>query len=108
MARAIVESLAAGFARGVEQASALSGIPVETVHLVGGGARNRLLCQLVADRGGRPVVAGPVEATAIGNVLIQARAHGLLHGDLDDLRDTMATALPTERFEPQRTPAGRA
>ena len=108
MARAIVESLAAGFARGVEQASALSGIPVETVHLVGGGARNRLLCQLVADRVGRPVVAGPVEATAIGNVLIQARAHGLLHGDLDDLRDTMATALPTERFEPQRTPAGRA
>ncbi|MGH3640575.1 MAG: rhamnulokinase [Mycobacterium sp.] len=108
MARAIVESLAAGFARGVEQASALSGIPVETVHLVGGGARNRLLCQLVADRVGKPVVAGPVEATAIGNVLIQARAHGLLHGDLDDLRGTMATALAGLRFEPQRTPAGRA
>jgi rhamnulokinase len=108
MARAIVESLAAGFARGVEQASALSGIPVETVHLVGGGARNRLLCQLVADRVGKPVVAGPVEATAIGNVLIQARAHGLLHGDLDDLRGTMATALAGLRFEPQRTTAGRA
>jgi rhamnulokinase len=108
MARAIVESLAAGFARGVEQAAALSGIPVETVHLVGGGARNRLLCQLVADRVGRPVIAGPVEATAIGNVLIQARANGLLHGDLDDLRGTMAIALPTERFEPQPTPTGRA
>ena len=108
MARAIVESLAAGFARGVEQAAALSGIPVETVHLVGGGARNRLLCQLVADRVGRPVVAGPVEATAIGNVLIQARANGLLRGDLDDLRGTMANALPTERFEPQPTPTGRA
>ena len=104
MARAIVESLAAGFARGVEQAAALSGVPVETVHLVGGGARNRLLCQLVADRVGRPVVAGPVEATAIGNVLIQARAHGLLRGDLDDLRGTMATTLATERFEPQRDP----
>jgi rhamnulokinase len=108
MARAIVESLAAGFARGVEQATALSGVPVDTVHLVGGGARNRLLCQLVADRMGRPVVAGPVEATAIGNVLIQARAHGVLSGDLDQLRGTMATALPTERFSPQRTPAGRA
>lgn len=108
MARAIVESLAAGFARGVEQAAALSGVPVDTVHLVGGGARNRLLCQLVADRMGRPVVAGPVEATAIGNVLIQARAHGVLSGDLDQLRGTMATALPTERFAPQRTPAGRA
>jgi rhamnulokinase len=107
MARAIVESLAAGFSRGVEQAAALSGIRVETVHLVGGGARNRLLCQLVADHVGRSVIAGPVEATAIGNVLIQARAHGLLHGELDDLRGTMATALAGERFEPQRTSAGR-
>ena len=108
MARAIVESLAAGFARGVEQAAALSGVPVDTVHLVGGGAKNRLLCQLVADRVGRPVVAGPVEATAIGNVLVQARAHGVLDGGLDDLRASMAAALSTERFEPQRTPAGRA
>jgi rhamnulokinase len=107
MARAIVESLAAGFARGVEQSAALSGVPVETVHLVGGGAKNRLLCQLVADRTCRPVVAGPVEATAIGNVLVQARAHGLLHGDLDDLRGTMATTLAGMRFEPQRAPAGR-
>jgi rhamnulokinase len=105
--RAIVESLAAGFARGVEQSADLSGIPVDTVHLVGGGARNRLLCQLVADRVGRPVVAGPVEATAIGNVVIQARAHGVLTGDLDDLRGGMAAALPTERFVPERTPAGR-
>ncbi|MDT5067244.1 MAG: rhamnulokinase [Mycobacterium sp.] len=105
--RAIVESLAAGFARGVEQSAALTGVPVETVHLVGGGARNRLLCQLVADRVGRPVVAGPVEATAIGNVLIQARAHGVLSGDLDELRSGMAAALPTERFEPQRATAGR-
>jgi rhamnulokinase len=107
MTRAIVESLAAGFARGVEQSAALSGVPVREVHLVGGGARNRLLCQLVADRVGRPVVAGPVEATAIGNVLVQARAHGLLRGTLEDLRGTMATALPTERFEPQRASAGR-
>ena len=107
MARAIVESLAAGFARGVEQSAALTGVPVETVHLAGGGAKNRLLCQLVADRVGRPVVAGPVEATAIGNVLLQARAHGLLSGDLEGLRGTMATTLRTERFEPQRAPAGR-
>ena len=108
MARAIVESLAAGFARGVEQSAALTGVPVETVHLVGGGARNRLLCQLVANRVEKPVVAGPVEATAIGNVLLQARAHGLLHGDLDDLRATMATTLTGERIEPQRAPVGRA
>ncbi len=105
--RAIVESLAAGYARGVDEAAALSGVPVETVHLVGGGAKNRLLCQLVADRTGRPVVAGPVEAAAIGNVLVQARAHGVLRGDLDELRGTMATALAGMRFEPQRAPAGR-
>jgi rhamnulokinase len=49
---------------------------VEVVHVVGGGARNTLLCQLTADACGLPVVAGPVEATAIGNALVQARAHG--------------------------------
>ncbi len=108
MARAIVESLAAGFARGVEQAADLSGTPVETVHIVGGGAQNRLLCQRLADRVGRPVVAGPVEATAIGNVLIQARAHGVLSGDLEALRADMATTLSTQTYVPQRTPAGKA
>lgn len=108
MTRAIVESLAAGFAHGLEQAAHLSGVPVDTVHLVGGGAKNRLLCQLLANRVGKQVIAGPVEATAIGNVVIQARAHGALSGDLDDLRGTMAAALPTMTFEPQTTTAGRA
>ncbi|MCV7226289.1 rhamnulokinase [Mycolicibacterium komossense] len=112
MARAIVESLAAGFAQGVEQAAELSGTPVETVHIVGGGAQNRLLCQLLADRVGRPVIAGPVEATAIGNVLIQARAHGVLSGDLEALRATLkksrATTLSTETYVPQHSTAGRA
>jgi rhamnulokinase len=108
MARAIVESLAAGFARGVQQAADLSGTPVETVHIVGGGAQNRLLCQLLADRVERPVIAGPVEATAIGNVLIQARAHGVLSGDLEALRATMAATLSTETYVPQHSPAGRA
>ena len=56
------------------------GATVEVVHLVGGGARNALLCQLTADACGRPVVAGPVEATAMGNVLVQARAHGCVDG----------------------------
>jgi rhamnulokinase len=64
-----------------------------------------LSCLRVAHRMGRPVVAGPGEATAIGNVLIQ---EPVLSGDLDQLRGTTATALPTERFSPQRTPAGRA
>jgi rhamnulokinase len=107
LARAIVESLAAGFARGVEQAAELSGTPVQTVHIVGGGAQNRLLCQLLADRVERPVVAGPVEATAIGNVLIQARAHGVLSGDLESLRAVLATTLSAETHVPQRLTAGK-
>ena len=53
---------------------------MSVVHLVGGGSQNALLCQLTADATGLPVLAGPVEATAIGNVLVQARALGLVVG----------------------------
>jgi len=84
--RCILDSLAAAFAAAVEQAERLSGQAIEVVHLVGGGAQNALLCQLTADAAGRPVVAGPVEATALGNLAVQARTHGLLHGDLAALR----------------------
>ncbi|MBO0823488.1 MAG: rhamnulokinase, partial [Actinobacteria bacterium] len=72
--RCILDSLALAHARAVTQAQDLSGQPVRVVHMVGGGSRNELLCQLTADACGLPVVAGPAEATAIGNVLIQARA----------------------------------
>ncbi|MBO0679355.1 rhamnulokinase [Mycolicibacterium sp. S2-37] len=105
--RAVIESLAAAFADGVEAASRLSGTPADTVHIVGGGAKNRLLCQRVADLVGAPVVAGPVEATATGNLLIQARSHAMLSGDLEALRATVAAADVTERYLPQRSPAGK-
>jgi rhamnulokinase len=75
--RCILESLALGHRAAIRDAARLSGRSVEVVHVVGGGARNTLLCQLTADACGLPVVAGPVEATAIGNALVQARAHGL-------------------------------
>ena len=65
----------------IRAAQRLSGRPVDVVHVVGGGARNDLLCQLTADACDLPVLAGPVEATAIGNVLVQARALGAV-GDL--------------------------
>ncbi|MEU2106238.1 MULTISPECIES: rhamnulokinase [unclassified Nocardia] len=106
--RAIVESLAAAFATGVRTAAELSGVPVRTIHLVGGGARNRLLCQLLADHSGLPVLAGPVEATSLGNILVQARAHGLLHGDVDALRAEVATAFPPQRHEPRTEPVRKA
>ncbi|MGW0248564.1 rhamnulokinase [Nocardia goodfellowii] len=101
MVRAIVESLAVAFANGVRTAAELSGTSVRTVHMVGGGAQNRLLCQLTADHAGLPVVAGPVEATAIGNILIQARTHGLLSGDLEALRAVVATTFALRRYTPR-------
>jgi rhamnulokinase len=82
--RCILESLALGHRAAIRDAARLSGRPVEIVHVVGGGAHNALLCQLTADACGLPVVAGPVEATAIGNALVQARAHGFT-GDLREL-----------------------
>jgi rhamnulokinase len=100
--RAIIESLADAFARAVRTASALSGVTVDTVHIVGGGARNALLCQATADRLGVPVLAGPVEATAIGNALVQARAAGLLSGDLETLRGLVGRVFAPLRYEPAR------
>ncbi|MTE24306.1 rhamnulokinase family protein [Microbacterium sp. ZXX196] len=100
-ARSIVESLAEAFAGAVRTASELSGIPVETIHIVGGGSLNTLLCQLTADRAGVPVEAGPVEATAIGNLLIQGRTAGFVSGDLEALRAVVAEAFPPTRYAPR-------
>src|SRR5206468_2329451 len=74
--RCILESLAAAYARAVHQAADLAGRSVDVIHIVGGGSQNQLLCTLTADAAQLPVLAGPVEATALGNVLVQARAHG--------------------------------
>lgn len=106
LVRVIVDSLAEAFATGVRQAAELSGVPVRTVHVVGGGSQNRLLCQLTADRLGLPVLAGPVEATALGNVLITARAHGAVSGDLEALRRIVAASFPTQRYVPRTSLAG--
>jgi rhamnulokinase len=99
--RCILDSLAVAFAEAMADAERLSGRPVEVVHLVGGGSQNALLCQLTADAMGRPVVAGPVEATALGNVLVQARTHGVLSGDLAALRGRVRAASRLHRYEPR-------
>ncbi len=78
------------------EAERLSGQPVEVVHLVGGGSQNALLCQLTADACRRPVVAGPVEATALGNLLVQARTHGVLAGDLAALRERIRRTVDAD------------
>ena len=79
-ARCILDSLALAHRRAVLDVQRLSGRAVDAIHLVGGGSRNELLCQLTADACGLPVVAGPAEATAIGNILVQARALGAAPG----------------------------
>jgi rhamnulokinase len=98
--RCVIDSLADAFARTTHEAAALAGRQVEVVHIVGGGSRNDLLCRLTADAAGLPVVAGPVEATAIGNVLVQARAHGAAPESLDALRKLTARSTHLRRFEP--------
>lgn len=99
--RTIIESLAVAYARAVDAAATLSGRAVRTIHVVGGGSKNALLCQSVADRSGRVVVAGPVEATALGNVLVQARAAGLVGPDLASLRELVARTHTLTRHEPR-------
>jgi len=99
--RCILDSLAVAFAAAIDDAERLSGQPVEVVHLVGGGARNALLCQLTADAAGRPVLAGPVEATALGNLLVQARTHGALDGDLAALRARVRATTCLDRYDPR-------
>jgi rhamnulokinase len=69
---------------------------------VGGGAQNALLCQATANRSGLPVIAGPVEATAIGNIMVQARASGLIFGDLPQLRSIVARGLELTTYDPLR------
>lgn len=101
--RCILDSLALAYRRAVRQASALADREVSVVHVVGGGVRNELLCQLTADATGLPVVAGPVEGAALGNVLVQARAAGVLSGGLADLRAVGARGLELRRYEPGAT-----
>jgi rhamnulokinase len=103
--RCILDSLALGHRRAVEQAQELAGRAVDAVHIVGGGARNALLCQLTADACGLPVLAGPVEATALGNVLVQARAAGVIGGDLAALRAVLRETQRIVRYEPRGDPA---
>ncbi|WP_425954861.1 rhamnulokinase [Xylanimonas sp. McL0601] len=102
LARAVLDSLAAAYARTIARAAELAGAPVEVVHIVGGGARNGLLCRLTAEATRLPVVAGPGEAAAVGNVLVQARATGALTGGLDALRDVVAASFSLRRYEPPR------
>jgi rhamnulokinase len=101
LVRSIYVSLARRYRAVLERLEAVSGHDIRTIHVIGGGARNELLCQLTADVTGREVLAGPVEATALGNVLVQARAAGEL-GSLEDMRAVSAASFEPVHYEPSR------
>jgi rhamnulokinase len=97
--RSILVSLACKYRMVLEQLAAVSGRRIDTIHVVGGGARNALLCRLTADLCDRPVLAGPVEATALGNVLVQAAALGEVSG-LEQMRELVRRSETVVRHEP--------
>jgi rhamnulokinase len=108
LTRCLLDSLAIAYRRGIRTAAELSGVDVNVIHIVGGGALNTTLCQLTADACGLPVVAGPVEATALGNVLIQARSLGVALPDVDSMRDLLRRTHRMRRFEPSGDDTGWA
>ncbi len=106
--RTILESLAERYRQVLESLERVLHRRLKTIHIVGGGSRHTLLNQLVADRTGRTVIAGPVEATAIGNVLVQAVAAGVIR-DLDEGRQIVRNSFELERFvSGAASAAGRA
>jgi rhamnulokinase len=102
LVRCCLESLALRYRRVVETLEELTGRRLGVIRVVGGGSQNALLCQLTADACGRPVVAGPVEATALGNILVQAVATGHLP-DIAAGRRVLAASFPQLTYEPQRS-----
>ncbi|WP_271753984.1 rhamnulokinase [Cohnella sp. JJ-181] len=97
--RCILESLALRYRQALGQAEQLTGRTFGGLHMVGGGIQNKLLCRLSAGAIGRPVWAGPAEASAIGNLLMQFVAQGAV-ADLADARRLVAASFPVETYEP--------
>jgi rhamnulokinase len=102
--RTCLESLALRYRQVLENMERVTGARIATIHIVGGGSKNALLNRFVAEATGRTVVAGPAEATAAGNVLVQAMGAGELEG-LAGLRAVVRDSFELERFTVQGTPA---
>lgn len=100
--RCILDSLALAYRMAIRTACRLADREVRVVHVVGGGSQNRYLCQLTADATGLPVVAGPSEGTALGSLLVQARASGALAGDLTELRKVAIASSELITYTPGR------
>ena len=100
LTRCVLDSLALAYRRQLRTACRLAGRTISVVHVVGGGARNALLCRLTADACGVPVLAGPTEAAALGNVLVQARALGADLPDLAAMRALVGRTHDVRRYPP--------
>lgn len=98
--RVILESLAVSCVRRVKDAARLTDREIAVIHLIGGGARIELFARLLARHSGISVEAGPHEATGIGNALIQARALGVVAGDVPTLRTIVRRSFPPRRYSP--------
>lgn len=98
--RCILDSLALAYRRSIRQIGELAGRPVDAVHVVGGGILNAELMQLTADATGCAVIAGPAEGAALGNILVQARAAGVLAGALSDLRQIVTNSTQLAHYAP--------
>ena len=102
MIRSILEGLALKYRYIVDQLKQVYPHPINRIHIIGGGTQNKLLCQFTADATGIPVVAGPVEATVIGNIMVQAMGLGLVKSHTD-IRRIIANSFKLEKYEPQDT-----
>lgn len=102
MARLIFDSLAAKYAEVLDKLRAVAPFEIECLHIIGGGARNALLNQMTADACGIPVIAGPAEATALGNIMVQARTDGQA-GSLAGMRELISRSVDTETFLPRNS-----
>jgi rhamnulokinase len=102
--RCALESLALEYRWVAERLDEIVGRPLPTLHIFGGGSQNKLLNQFAADATGRTVVSGPVEATAIGNILVQAIALGYL-ADLAEARTLVRRSFEVETYESHVTAA---
>ena len=104
IARCIYESLALKYRWALERLEEIKGERIGQLNIVGGGIQNKLLNQMAADAIDRPVVTGPIEGAAIGNLLAQAMALGEIR-TMDELRDVVRASEPVSRYEPNHTPA---
>ena len=102
MIRTVLENLALKYRSVMEAMEDVAGKRIDVLHIVGGGIQNELLCQFTANALGKKVITGPVEATASGNVLMQARAAGQIK-TLPEARGILRNSFELKEYEPQQT-----